>query len=107
VGAEFYVVGDHEHSDLGLVLRGTLFVGPLRIGDVFRTCEGPRTRANLPSDQRVSVNLGVVEIRFFQHLVHELDEGHGAELVLVGEGGAALADGVVLHTAPVAATEQA
>jgi hypothetical protein len=95
---EFYVVGEPEETELGVVLRGRLFTGPLKLGDVFTTCEGPRAQANLPSDRRQEVQLEVVEIRLFRRLVHELDATFSAELLLAGEGWNAVRDGVVLHT---------
>lgn len=36
----------------------------------------------------------------FRRLVHELEEAFNAQLALVGEGGDAVRDGVVLRTAP-------
>jgi translation initiation factor 2 gamma subunit (eIF-2gamma) len=98
--AQFYVVGGPRETDLGTVVVGTLFAGVLRVGDRFTICEGPRTRANVASNQRQKVQLGVVEISMFNRPVYELEEAFNGQLVLVGEGADAVQDGVVLHVAP-------
>ena len=96
--AEFAVIGVPDSTELGIAVRGKLFTGPLRVGDVFTRCEGPREILTEPSLDVRPIRLGVLEIRFYQQLVHELDEGHGAELLLIGDGSELVSDGVVLHT---------
>lgn len=46
------------------------------------------------------MKLGVVEISMFHRLVNELEAAFNAALVLVGECGNAIRDGVVLHADP-------
>jgi hypothetical protein len=96
---EFAVMMTPERSELGVLVRGKVFVGRLRVGDVLTAVEAPRAQWNEPGRVAQPASLEVAEIHLYGHVVDEVDANMGVELLLVGSGDAALQEGVVLHGA--------